>query len=162
MQDDEAKVWRSWNMTKLKYDDLKLDSCYNRLSYKKFWRDLCNIFMEKTYVNLYIPCNIFCLLYPCTICFAVDETSLFEPKAKNTFPSFRTQRSIKIFLRSFSSLLKHLSFLCGMMMILYMSKCMFMNANDMMRCIVQMNIKTHIQKTIIIALQRWLFAVSLP
>jgi hypothetical protein len=42
--------------------------------------------MEKTYVNLYIPCNIFCFLYLCAFCFAVDETSPFEPKAKNTFP----------------------------------------------------------------------------
>jgi hypothetical protein len=39
------------------------------------------------------------------ICFAVDEIFFFEPKAKNTFPSFRTQRSMKIsslvFLRGF-------------------------------------------------------------
>ena len=84
-------------MTKLKNDGLKLNSCYKRLSCKKFWRNLCNIIVEKTYVNLYIPCNVSCLLYPCTICFAVDETSLFEPKAKNTFPSFRTQRSMKNF-----------------------------------------------------------------
>ena len=85
-------------MTKLKNDWLKLNSCYKRLSCEKFWRNLCNIIVEKTYVNLYIPCNIFCLLCPCTICFAVDETSLFEPKAKNTFPFFRTQRSMKNFL----------------------------------------------------------------
>jgi hypothetical protein len=29
---------------------------------------------------------------------------------------------------------------------------MFMNANDMIKCIVQMNVGTHVQKTIIIAL----------
>jgi hypothetical protein len=28
-------------------------------------------------------------------CFVVDEIIFFEPKAKNTFPSFRTQRSIE-------------------------------------------------------------------
>src|SRR5688572_11823226 len=68
----------------------------------------------------------------------------FEPKAKNTFPSFRTQRSIENFsFGSFLYFLKHLSFLCSMMMILYMSKWMFMNANDMVTCNVQMNIRTH-------------------
>ena len=82
MQDDEAEVWRSWNMTKLKYDGLKLNSCYNRLSCKKFWRDPCNIIMEKTYVNLYIPYNISCLLYPCTICFVVNETTLLSRRRK--------------------------------------------------------------------------------
>jgi hypothetical protein len=82
----------------------------------------------------------------------------FEPKAKNTFPSFRTQRSIENFsFESFSLLsfcsLKHLSLLCSMMMILYMSKWMFMNANDMMICYVQMNIRTHAQKNISTALR---------
>jgi hypothetical protein len=73
----------------------------------------------------------------------------FEPKAKNTFPSFRTQRSIEnFFFESFPYFLKHQSFLCSIMMILYMSKWMFMNANDMMACNVQMNIRTHVQKTI--------------
>ena len=69
-------------MTKLKDDGLKLNSCYKRLSCKKFWRNLCNIIVEKTYVNLYIPCNISCLLYPCTICFAVNETSLLSRRRK--------------------------------------------------------------------------------
>jgi hypothetical protein len=32
----------------------------------------------------------------------VNEISIFEPKAKNTFPSFRTQRSIKLLLFLFS------------------------------------------------------------
>jgi hypothetical protein len=87
-------------MTKLKYDGLKLDSCYNRL-----------VIYFVSFVHVQ-----YALL--------VDETSLFEPKAKNTFPSFRTQQSIKnfLFLRNFSSLSKHLSFLCDMMMILHMSK----------------------------------------
>ncbi len=78
----------------------------------------------------------------------------FEPKAKNTFPSFRIQRSIENFsFESFPYFLKHLSFLCSIMMILYMSKWMFMNANDMMICYVQMNIRTHAQKTISTALR---------
>jgi hypothetical protein len=34
-------------------------------------------------------------------CFDVDETCIFEPKAKNTFPSFRTQRSISLLLRTY-------------------------------------------------------------
>ena len=69
-------------MMKLKNDGLKLNSCYKRLSCKKFWTNLCNIIVEKTYVNLYIPCNISCLLYPCTICFAVNETSLLSRRRK--------------------------------------------------------------------------------
>ena len=92
-------------MTKLKNDGLKLNSCYKRLSCKKFWRNLCNIIVEKTYVNLCIPCNISFLLYPCTICFVVNETFTFEPKAKNTFPSFRTQRSMKLLLFLFAEAL---------------------------------------------------------
>jgi hypothetical protein len=30
--------------------------------------------------------------------FDVNETCIFEPKAKNTFPSFRTKRSINLLL----------------------------------------------------------------
>jgi chromosome segregation ATPase len=34
--------------------------------------------LEIYYVNLYIPCNILCLPYPHTVCFAVNETSLLS------------------------------------------------------------------------------------
>jgi hypothetical protein len=59
-------------------------------------------------------------------CFGVDEINTFEPKAKNTFPSLRTQRSIKI--ASFSLISEAFSFKTEaslyvmMMMILCMSK----------------------------------------
>jgi hypothetical protein len=33
-------------------------------------------------------------------CFDVVETCIFEPKAKNTFPSFRTQRSMNLLLEA--------------------------------------------------------------
>jgi hypothetical protein len=65
-------------------------------------------------------------------CFGVDEVNIFEPKAKNTFPSFRTQRSIKLPLFPFfrSLLFKaEASVYVMTMMILCMSKWMFMNAN---------------------------------
>ena len=60
--------------------------------------------MEKTYVNLYIPCNISYLPYLYSICFAVDETSLLSRSEKH-LPFFsyttkhifaRTHRSIVI------------------------------------------------------------------
>jgi hypothetical protein len=51
---------------------------------------------------LSIPCNIFLPFHQCIKCFGVNEISIFEPKAKNTFPSFRTQRSIKLLLFLFS------------------------------------------------------------
>jgi hypothetical protein len=65
--------------------------------------------------------------HPCMNCFDVDETFPFEPKAKNTFPSFCTQRSINLFFFIFAEALslelKQLSVLYDMMvMILRMSK----------------------------------------
>jgi hypothetical protein len=71
----------------------------------------------------------------------VDEINIFEPKAKNTFPSLRTQRSIKLLLFPFSeafsfkaearafSFKVEASVYVMMTMILCMSKWMFMNAN---------------------------------
>jgi hypothetical protein len=63
----------------------------------------------------------------------------FEPKAKNTFPSFRTQRSINLlpFLlpKCYPYNRSNCLFLYDMMMILCMSKWMYMNAmNDVMYC----------------------------
>jgi hypothetical protein len=38
-------------------------------------------------------------------CFAVDEKLVsFEPKAKNTFPSFRTQQSVSLLLHAHRSI----------------------------------------------------------
>jgi hypothetical protein len=51
---------------------------------------------------LSIPCNIFLPFHQCIKFFGVNEISIFEPKAKNTFPSFRTQRSTKLLLFLFS------------------------------------------------------------
>ena len=89
-------------------------------------------------------------------CFDVDEISFFEPKAKkNTFPSFRTQRSIeniiilfsealhknnsfpsflctKLFFPFFFLFLPKQSFYAMKMIILHMPRWMFMNANAMM------------------------------
>jgi hypothetical protein len=50
--------------------------------------------MESFLVNVY--CYLAILPSSVVVCFAVDETTLlfFEPKAKSTFPSFRSQRSI--------------------------------------------------------------------
>jgi hypothetical protein len=58
-------------------------------------------------------------------CFGVDEINIFEPKAKNTFPSLRTQRSIKLPLFPFSevfSFITEASVYVMMMMILRMYK----------------------------------------
>jgi hypothetical protein len=52
----------------------------------------------------------------------VDEISIFEPKAKNTFPSFRTQRSIKLVSFFRSLLFRAETTIYAMMMILCMSK----------------------------------------
>jgi hypothetical protein len=64
---------------------------------------------------LSIPCNIFLPFHQCMKCFDVNETGIFEPKAKNTFPSFRAQRSMKLLLFLFVEALslepKHLSML---------------------------------------------------
>jgi hypothetical protein len=59
-------------------------------------------------------------------CFGVDEINTFEPKAKNTFPSLRTQRSIKLslfplFSEAFS-FKAEASLYVMMMLILCMSK----------------------------------------
>ena len=175
-------------MTKLKNDGLKLNSCYKRLSCKKFWRNLCNIIVEKTYVNLYIPCNISCLLYPCTICFAVYEISHFEPKAKNTFPSFRTQRSMKI--SSFFEVFSHCRSICLFCVVWWwwfyicLNECLWMQmtwCNVSCKWISEYIFKNHNHSpsspwewfksfcrllfgfTVYFSVyQRWLFAVSLP
>jgi hypothetical protein len=59
-------------------------------------------------------------------CFGVDEINIFEPMAKNTFPSLRTQRSIKLPLFPFFSeaffFKAEASLYVMMMMILCMSK----------------------------------------
>jgi hypothetical protein len=73
-----------------------------------------------------IPCNIFLPFHQCMKCFGVNEISIFEPKAKNTFPSFRTQRSINtasfsFFVEAVSLGLKQLPVFM-MMLILCMSK----------------------------------------
>ena len=57
----------------------------------------------------------------------------FEPKAKHTFPSFRTQRSMKLLLFFLPKHYPHNQSIClylydMMMMILCMSRWMFMNA----------------------------------
>jgi hypothetical protein len=49
---------------------------------------------------LSIPCNIFLPFHRCMKCFDVVETCIFEPKAKNTFPSFRTQQSTNLLLEA--------------------------------------------------------------
>jgi hypothetical protein len=58
--------------------------------------------------------------------FDVDETCIFEPKAKNTFPSFRTHRSVKfasfVLIEALSLEPKQLSVRYDMMIILRMSK----------------------------------------
>jgi hypothetical protein len=61
-------------------------------------KEYCNLRIRYYSINLSIPCNIFLPFRPCINCFDVDETCIFEPKAKNTFPSFRTQRSINLLL----------------------------------------------------------------
>jgi hypothetical protein len=75
--------------------------------------------------TLSIPCNIFLPFHQCIKCFDVNEINIFEPKAKNTFPSFRTQRSIKLlFFSFFRSLLfrAEVTVYVMMMMILCMPK----------------------------------------
>jgi hypothetical protein len=68
--------------------------------------------LDFTLQTLSIPCNIFLPFHQRMKCFDVNNTCtcidllcccsklafFFEPKAKNTFPSFRTQRSIKLLL----------------------------------------------------------------
>jgi chromosome segregation ATPase len=44
--------------------------------------NLCNIIVEKTNVNLCIPCNISFLFYLCTICFVANETLLLSRRRK--------------------------------------------------------------------------------
>jgi hypothetical protein len=60
--------------------------------------------MKHCSVNLSICCNIFLPFHPCMKCFDVNETCTFEPKAKNAFPSFRTQRSMILLLYTHRSL----------------------------------------------------------
>jgi hypothetical protein len=66
-------------------------------------------------------------------CFDVDETCIFWAEGENTFPSFRTQRSMKLLLFFLPKPYPYSRSIClclydMMMMILCMSKWMFMNA----------------------------------
>jgi hypothetical protein len=49
---------------------------------------------------------------------------LFEPKAKNTFPSFRTQRSMNLLLKLYAQSRSNFLYLYDMMMMM-MILCMF-------------------------------------
>jgi hypothetical protein len=49
---------------------------------------------------LSIPCDIFLPFHRCMKGIDVVETCIFEPKAKNTFPSFRTQQSMNLLLEA--------------------------------------------------------------
>jgi hypothetical protein len=83
------------------------------------------MYLNFTSWTLHIPCNIVLPFRLCIKCFGVDEINIFEPKAKNTFPSLRTQRSIKLPLFLFSeafSFIAEASVYVMMMMTLCMSK----------------------------------------
>ena len=89
----------------------------------------CNLEIKQCSVNLSIPCNIFYLSIHVWTALMWTKLVPFEPKAKNTFPSFRTQRSINLLLKLYPYSRSNCLYLYDMMMmILCMSKWMFMNA----------------------------------
>ena len=156
----------------------------------------------KTFCNNFYKCNqiVFCEPCPYLVIYSYlpvnvwsalvwTKLSFLSRRQKTTFPSFRTQwskRNCFFFLFCRSMIFRAEAITCVMMiMILHMSKWMFMNANAMMWCTVQMNVQTHIRSHnhslrslrnrhslfavyfsaspfYFLVYQRWLFAVSLP
>jgi hypothetical protein len=69
---------------------------FEKIILEKTLRTFVITFVKNNVIKFYfvtssIPCNIFLPFRQCMKCFGVNELSIFEPKAKNTFPSFRTQ-----------------------------------------------------------------------
>ena len=167
---------------------LNLDSCYNIPSCKNSGETFVILLWKKTYINLYIPCNISCLLYPCTICFAVNETTLLSRRRKTPSLLFVHNEAWKFPL--FFEVFSHCRSICLFCVVWWWWFCICLNEclwMQMTWCNVSCKwISKHIFKnhnhsppspwewfksfgrllfgfTVYFSVyQRWLFAVSLP